>query len=189
MPRTHLRLRHALITVGLTTAALATNAAPVHAADPAPVTITISPAKQTRAKGADGSLLFTMTSNGTRVAGKQLAVYIRPPGTTTWTRKWTPTTNSYGQVRITYAVSRTLYVFSRFGKSLPHNSGQQYQSVRHVARSDKRVGDLIFTYNAGGIYHVAIYAGNGYIWHSPHSGDVVKKSQMWSQSYYVGRVA
>lgn len=83
----------------------------------------------------------------------------------------------------------TLYVFGKFGKSLPHNSGQQYQSVRHIAKSDKRVGDLIFTYGSGGIYHVGIYAGNGEIWHSPHSGDVVKRSAMWSSSYYVGRVA
>lgn len=83
----------------------------------------------------------------------------------------------------------TLYVFGQFGKSLPHNSTQQYNSVRHIPKSEKRVGDLIFTYNSGGIYHVAIYAGNGYIWHSPHSGDVVKHSQIWSSSYYVGRVA
>jgi cell wall-associated NlpC family hydrolase len=83
----------------------------------------------------------------------------------------------------------TLYVFKKFGKYLPHNSGQQYNSVRKVAKSDKRVGDLIFTYNSGGIHHVAIYAGNGYIWHSPRSGSVVNKSKMWSSSYYVGRVA
>jgi cell wall-associated NlpC family hydrolase len=83
----------------------------------------------------------------------------------------------------------TMYVFSRFGKSLPHNSGMQYNSVRHIAKADKKVGDLIFTYNSNGIHHVAIYAGNGYIWHSPHSGAVVNKSQMWSSSYYVGRVA
>jgi cell wall-associated NlpC family hydrolase len=82
----------------------------------------------------------------------------------------------------------TRYVFGRLGKSLPHNSGQQYGTVRHIAKSSKQVGDLIFTYNSGGIYHVAIYAGNGYIWHAPHSGDVVKKSPMWTTSYYVGRV-
>jgi cell wall-associated NlpC family hydrolase len=83
----------------------------------------------------------------------------------------------------------TMYVFGRFGKRLPHNSGQQYNSIRHVAKADKRVGDLIFTYNSSGIYHVAIYAGNGEIWHAPHSGDVVKRSALWSNSYYVGRVA
>lgn len=83
----------------------------------------------------------------------------------------------------------TMYVFGRFGKSLPHNSRQQYSVVRKVAKSDKRVGDLIFTYNSSGIHHVSIYAGNGYIWHSPRSGSYVHKKKMWSNSYYVGRVA
>ena len=83
----------------------------------------------------------------------------------------------------------TMYVFGRFGKSLPHNSRMQYNAVRKVAKSDKKVGDLIFTYNSSGIHHVSIYAGNGYIWHSPRSGDVVNKKKMWSTSYYVGRVA
>ena len=83
----------------------------------------------------------------------------------------------------------TMYVFSRFGKKLPHNSGQQYSVVRHVAQSQKQVGDLIFTHDNGRIHHVAIYAGDGYIWHSPHSGSVVNKKRMWSTSYYVGRVA
>jgi peptidoglycan DL-endopeptidase CwlO len=83
----------------------------------------------------------------------------------------------------------TRYVFSRFGKTLPHNSGQQYGVVRHIAKSSKQVGDLIFMYSGSGIYHVAIYAGNGYIWHAPHSGDVVKKAAIWTSSYYVGRVS
>ena len=82
----------------------------------------------------------------------------------------------------------TLYVFSRFGKQLPHNSSQQYGAVRHIATSQKRVGDLIFTHSGGRIHHVAIYAGNGYIWDSPHSGSHVSKRKMWTSSYYVGRV-
>ena len=257
MPVRHPGLRHArrttaaaLAALAISTTGLIATAPPAVAAEPAPASIVISPARMVRAAGTSASLLFTMTSNGARVASKQLAVYIRPAGSTTWTRKWTPVTNAYGQVRITYAVSRTLYVkakfagstayaravsntatvalqqafgtrvineaathrgkpyqwgatgpsrfdcsgftmyvFGRFGKSLPHNSRQQYNAVRRIPKSEKRVGDLIFTYNSGGIYHVAIYTGNGYIWHSPHSGDVVKHSPIWSESYYVGRVA
>lgn len=84
----------------------------------------------------------------------------------------------------------TLYVFGRFGKRLPHNSTQQYQVVRHIPKSSVQVGDLIFTGSSPStIGHVGIYAGNGYIWHSPHSGSTVKKSKIWSSSYYVGRVA
>ena len=81
----------------------------------------------------------------------------------------------------------TRYVFSRFGKSLPHNSAQQYSAVRHVSKSSMRVGDLLFFYN-GGIHHVGIYAGNGYMWHAPHSGDVVRLAKIWTSAYYVGRV-
>jgi cell wall-associated NlpC family hydrolase len=83
----------------------------------------------------------------------------------------------------------TKYVFSRFGKTLPHNSGQQYGVVKHIAKSSAQVGDLIFLYSSSGIYHVAIYAGGGYIWHAPHSGDVVKKAKLWTSAYYVGRVS
>ena len=84
----------------------------------------------------------------------------------------------------------TMYVFSRFGKSLPHNSRQQYSVVQHISKANVRVGDLIFTGSSPStIGHVGIYAGNGEIWHSPRSGTVVKRSRIWSSSYFVGRVA
>ncbi len=87
----------------------------------------------------------------------------------------------------------TLYVFSRLGKKLPHNSGQQYSSVTHVSQASKRVGDLVFMTSGGRIYHVGIFAGyvNGqaYMWDSPHSGSYVTKRAIWSGSYLVGRVA
>jgi cell wall-associated NlpC family hydrolase len=82
----------------------------------------------------------------------------------------------------------TRYVFGRFGKSLPHNSSQQYGVVHHISKSNVRVGDLIFIYSSGGIHHVGIYAGSGYMWHEPKSGDVVRKAKIWTSSYYVGRV-
>ncbi len=83
----------------------------------------------------------------------------------------------------------TMYVFSRFGYRLPHNSAAQYNSVQHVSRSAMRVGDLLFFDNGGGIGHVAIYAGNGQMWHAPKSGDVVRLAPIYSNSYLVGRVA
>lgn len=82
----------------------------------------------------------------------------------------------------------TLYVFSRFGKRLPHNAARQYAVVRHISRSSKQVGDLIFTRDSSGhIYHVGIYAGSGRIWHAPRSGSYVKLASMWSSNYVVGR--
>jgi cell wall-associated NlpC family hydrolase len=83
----------------------------------------------------------------------------------------------------------TLYVFGRLGKRLPHSSARQYGVVHHLAKANKRVGDLIFFRNSSGtIYHVGIYAGSGKIWHAPHSGSYVKLASIWTSSYVVGRV-
>lgn len=85
----------------------------------------------------------------------------------------------------------TLYVYRQVGKSLVHNAEGQYRQTLHVAKSDKRPGDLIFyTSNglASGITHVAIYAGNGYTWVAPHSGSNVHKQSIYTSHYLVGRV-
>ena len=83
----------------------------------------------------------------------------------------------------------TLYVFARFGKQLPHNSAQQYGAVRHISKGSLAVGDLLFFRNSSGrISHVSIYAGNGRMWHAPHSGTVVKLASVYSGNYSVGRV-
>ncbi|HUR51136.1 MAG TPA: C40 family peptidase [Mycobacteriales bacterium] len=82
----------------------------------------------------------------------------------------------------------TLYVFGRFGKRLPHNSARQYGVVRHIAKSSKQVGDLIFIRSSSGtIYHVGIYAGSGRMWHAPRSGSTVRLATIWTTSYVVGR--
>jgi len=85
----------------------------------------------------------------------------------------------------------TLYVYRQVGKSLVHNAEGQYSQTQHIAKSDKRAGDLIFyTSNgrASGITHVAIYAGNGYTWVAPHSGSNVHKQAIYTSRYLVGRV-
>ena len=43
-------------------------------------------------------------------------------------------------------------------------------------------------YAYGGVYHVAIYAGHGYIWHAPHSGTRVRRDHIWTRSVFFGRV-
>ncbi|MCW2776760.1 MAG: NLP/P60-family protein [Frankiales bacterium] len=82
----------------------------------------------------------------------------------------------------------TLYVFSRLGKQLPHNSGAQYDAVRHVARTDKRIGDLVFTKRGGKITHVGVYAGGSDIWSPVQSGDHVRRQSFAGRDYVVGRV-
>ena len=80
-------------------------------------------------------------------------------------------------------------MFSRFGKRLPHNAAQQYGAIRHISKGSLAVGDLLFFRNSSGrISHVAIYAGSGRMWHSPHSGTVVKLASVYSSNYVVGRV-
>ncbi|MCW2778982.1 MAG: glycoside hydrolase [Frankiales bacterium] len=81
----------------------------------------------------------------------------------------------------------TRYVYSRFGKSLPHSSSQQYSRTHHVAKSSKQVGDLIFFKSGSSITHVGIYAGSGTMWDAPKSGDVVKHRKIYSSNYVVGR--
>jgi cell wall-associated NlpC family hydrolase len=89
----------------------------------------------------------------------------------------------------------TMYVYKKFGKSLPHNAAQQYSVMHHFAASKKVPGDLLFFRNSSGrISHVAIYAGvspsshKAMMWHAPHSGDVVKLVPIYSKSYSVGRL-
>jgi cell wall-associated NlpC family hydrolase len=83
----------------------------------------------------------------------------------------------------------TMYVFSRFGKRLPHSSSAQYNAVRHIAKSSKQVGDLLFfRSSSGSIGHVGIYAGNGKMWDAPKSGDHVRLRAIYSSNYAVGRL-
>jgi cell wall-associated NlpC family hydrolase len=86
----------------------------------------------------------------------------------------------------------TLYVFSRFGRRLPHSSAQQYNAagVRHIAKSSRALGDLIFMRSSTGrITHVGIYAGSNRWWVAPKTGDHVKLQTLYSTNYVVGRVA
>jgi cell wall-associated NlpC family hydrolase len=256
MPMRHPGLRRALskpaaAVIALTVAAsglLAAGATPASAA--AATNILISPYRSSRAPGQVQEWVATLTSNHTRLTGREIVFYVRSTKTTTWTKYATKKTNPKGQIGVSFPVRQstyvlakflgdsayqgsksggalvtvsapmgqravaeaakhrgapyqygatgpsrfdcsgfTRYVWSRLGKSLPHNSAQQYNSVRHIAKSAMAVGDLVFITSGGGIHHVGIYAGNGKMWHSPKSGDVVKLAPIYSSSYYVGRVA
>ena len=82
-----------------------------------------------------------------------------------------------------------MYVFQHaIGRSLPHNAQSQYAKTWHIKRSQLRPGDLVFEVSGGSAYHVGIYAGNGYFWHAPHSGTVVKKQKMYSSNWRFGRI-
>jgi cell wall-associated NlpC family hydrolase len=80
-----------------------------------------------------------------------------------------------------------LWAWAQVGVYLPHYSGYQYRSGRHISRADLMPGDLVFwaydPSDPGTIHHVAIYIGGGRIVQAPQTGDVVKISYMWSNGY------
>lgn len=64
-----------------------------------------------------------------------------------------------------------LYVYSKFGYSLPHYSGYQANLGTAVNPNDLVPGDLIFFYTP--ISHVGMYVGGGMMINAPRSGDLV----------------
>ncbi len=80
----------------------------------------------------------------------------------------------------------TGYAWAQAGVGLPHQSGQQYASIPHVAKGAAQPGDLIFFYSP--ISHVSLYLGGGQQVHAPNTGSVVKVGTVnWSKVVGVGR--
>ena len=78
----------------------------------------------------------------------------------------------------------TKYVFGKLGVSLPRTAGAQYSWSKRVQKEDRKVGDLMFWHGNGGVYHVAIYAGDGKMWDSPRPGRSVSKKGIWGSPTY-----
>jgi len=81
----------------------------------------------------------------------------------------------------------TKYVYARNGIKLPRTTQQQYRDARKISKASIRQGDLVF-FGGAHKYHVAIYAGNGMIWHSPSSGKTVRNVKIWTSRWSAGRV-
>ena len=83
----------------------------------------------------------------------------------------------------------TQYAYGKVGKYLPHKASLQVGYTTRVSKSDRWHGDLVFFYDSSGyVYHVAIYAGDGYIWHAPNSRETVKKEKLWTDRVFYGHV-
>lgn len=82
----------------------------------------------------------------------------------------------------------TRWVYAKVGKSLPHSSSAQVDRTERIRKENRRRGDLVFFSNGGGIYHVAIYAGRGYVWHASRPGTPVRRSKLWTSAVFYGRV-
>jgi cell wall-associated NlpC family hydrolase len=67
------------------------------------------------------------------------------------------------------------------GISLPRTTSEQWTVYTRVSYSQLQPGDLVFFYASLG--HVGMYLGGGKMIHSPHTGDVVKISDISSGTY------
>jgi len=77
-----------------------------------------------------------------------------------------------------------MYCYAQIGISLPHYSGYQQNMGARVSMSALLPGDLVFK-GVPVSYHVGMYAGNGTVIHSPHTGDVVSYTPLAGWQYAV----
>ncbi|MCL6625120.1 MAG: C40 family peptidase [Alicyclobacillus shizuokensis] len=85
-----------------------------------------------------------------------------------------------------------MYVYNRFGISLPHSSYAQFGMGTPVAKSDLQAGDLVFfSTDGGGASHVGIYLGNGEMVSAQSQRSGVKEAYIfsgyWANSYIGAR--
>jgi cell wall-associated NlpC family hydrolase len=76
----------------------------------------------------------------------------------------------------------TMMAYRNAGITIPRNSAAQYYAGDRVPVGQMQPGDLFFYSDNGGpsgIYHVAIYAGNGMRLHAPSQGKNVELVPMW----------
>ncbi|WP_276926753.1 glucosaminidase domain-containing protein [Parvibacter caecicola] len=64
------------------------------------------------------------------------------------------------------------------GVDIPRTTYFQWRVGETVQFDDLQPGDLLFFDNDGDIHHVAMYLGDGYYIHAPHTGDVVRVTAM-----------
>jgi cell wall-associated NlpC family hydrolase len=74
----------------------------------------------------------------------------------------------------------TQYIFGKLGKNLPRTAEQQRQYATPV--SNPQPGDLVFF--GAPAYHMGIYAGNGKMWDSPHTGSSTGLHSIYSGATY-----
>ena len=123
---------------------------------------------------ADAAVSASVSFRAVKVAASQAGVKYRMGGTTP---------------RAGFDCSGlTQYAYGKAGKRLPRTAQQQYAAAVRIARKTARPGDLVFFASGNRVSHVAIYAGNGYIWHAPKPGKRVAKAKIWTSAVKFGRV-
>jgi cell wall-associated NlpC family hydrolase len=71
------------------------------------------------------------------------------------------------------------YVFGKYGIKTPRVSEDQFKQGKNISVNNAQAGDLVFFRHANGdVGHVGIYVGGGKFIQAPHTGDVVKISNL-----------
>ena len=78
-----------------------------------------------------------------------------------------------------------VWAFAQEGITLPHYTGDQWNSGVHIPRADLEPGDLVFFFPD--ISHVGIYLGNGLMVDAPDFGETVHVEPVY-WAYFVGAV-
>jgi peptidoglycan DL-endopeptidase CwlO len=112
-----------------------------------------------------------------------------------------PTANTVGAQALTAALSRrgdpyvwgaagpgefdcsglVVWAFAQEGISLPHFTGDLWNSGVHISRADLEPGDLVFFFSD--ISHVGIYLGDGLMVDAPDFGEVVRVESVYWGAY------
>lgn len=75
------------------------------------------------------------------------------------------------------------FLYKKNGVDIPRTTFEQVKSGEGVDRKSLKAGDLVFFNTSGQNSHEGIYIGNGKFIHAPHTGDVVKISNL-NDAYY-----
>lgn len=83
------------------------------------------------------------------------------------------------------------YSFRKAGMtSIPRTSDQQARFADRILKRNMRRGDLMFFYDDGGVYHVAMFVrwqdGRRRMIHSPYGGRRVHRSSPWTSQWFAG---
>ncbi len=183
------------VAVGITTlggspasAAPVAAVAPVAAAAPAAALGPVSLAVSSGAVGATFLPSHTVAPPRVRAAASTSAVAARAVRAAA-SRQGTPYRWGAAGPSAFDCSGLVMWSYAQAGKRLPRTTTTQYLASTKIAQSAKRPGDLIFYYSGGSIYHVGIYAGNNKVWVARHSGTRITLQTIYTNSYYVGRVA
>lgn len=77
------------------------------------------------------------------------------------------------------------YVYAHFGVAISRVTYDQVNDGVYVPKEQLRAGDLVFFGNLIAPHHVGMYIGNGQFIHAPHTGDVIKVSDLATFPEYI----